>query len=50
MNQRANSAYTTSLKIIANKLHNVKSEYLLQQFGYPDMAYFIVQAIIYNEN
>ena len=27
----------------------MQSAYLLQQFGYPDMAYFIVQVIISNE-
>ena len=37
-------------EIIANKIHNVQSAYLLQQFVYPDMAYFIVQIIISNKD
>ena len=50
MYHRSNSAYNIGLKIIANKIHNVQSAYLLQQFGYPDMTYFIAQVITFNED
>ena len=45
-----NSVYNIGLKIIGNKIHNEQSAYLLQQFDYPNMAYFIVQVITSNED
>ena len=50
MYQRTNSGYNIGLKIIANKINNVQSSYLLQQFWLSNLAYFIVQVIISNDD